>query len=66
MFDTTFLDPRLLQVQRFKEIAARMQPGLARSGILAAAHHLEQEVLERPDSTVLRLAHQQAAARLAG
>lgn len=67
MFDTSFLDPRLQQVQRFKDIAARMQPGLARSGILAAAHHLEQEARERPDSAVLRHAHQQpAAARPAG
>ena len=66
MFDTSFLDPRLQQVQRFKEIAARMQPGLARSGILAAAHHLEREAQERPDSAVLRLAHQQAAARVPG
>lgn len=65
MFDTSFLDPRLQQVQRFKEIAARMPPGLARSGILAAAHHLEREAHGRPDSAVLRLAHQQTV-RTAG
>ncbi|HEY0836027.1 MAG TPA: hypothetical protein VGE72_19135 [Azospirillum sp.] len=61
MPDTTFLDPRLQQVERFKEIAARMNPGLARSGILAAAHHLEQAARDHPDSAVRRLVLDHAA-----
>lgn len=52
MSDRADHDTRLIEAQRFKDIAARKRLGLARSGMLAAARHLEQEVLERPTSTL--------------